>query len=84
MPISSLVLEVVPGREREVRDRLQQEPGVEVRYAVAGKLLLVTDTPSLAADRALRSTVTEPAEVLTATVVFSSEEEIAFEVPPLR
>ncbi len=75
MPIASLLIEVTPGAETEVAARLDAIVGVEVWARGTGQLVVVTESPDLAADRALTARIEHTDGVLITHIVFFSLED---------
>jgi nitrate reductase NapAB chaperone NapD len=75
MPISSMLVDVEPGTEDEVTLHLTGMEGVTVQGRGGGRVVVVTDTASVEADRDLTASIRDVPHVVHANVVFTSVED---------
>lgn len=75
MPISSMLVEVEPETEADVSRCLTAMGGVTVQATGGGRIVVVTDTASLEADRDLTAAIREVPHVTHANVVFTNVED---------
>jgi nitrate reductase NapAB chaperone NapD len=75
MPISSVILNVAPGQEGCVADRLAGATGVEITRRGESVIIVTTDTPTMDADREVTEMLRDLPGVVSATVAFTSMED---------
>ena len=75
MPITSLVVECVPGRRPEVVREAERLPMTEVGEAVGDSFVVVLDTPDRRRDREAVDRLAALAGVVAAIPVFTNSED---------
>lgn len=77
MPISGVLLTCDSDRVEAVRQAVDERPLSEIREVRENNLIVVTDTPTMRADRREVEELEAVAGVIAAHVVFSSVEDLA-------
>ncbi|MCB1160325.1 MAG: chaperone NapD [Leptospiraceae bacterium] len=75
MPVSSLIVEVVPGKEEEVIQSLLHIRGVSVENVENSHLVVVTDTSTLEEDTEVTEKISSVKDVVLTNIVFTNIED---------